>query len=1412
MAQVASSRANKPAMLDRTLSWPDSALSIAMSDSSESADDASTLRAIKEQVDTLDSLLDEFVPSPRHMDEDEDGLEEEMSTLAHSQDILRKELEEADHFLASSQSESSHFPEQRDVPIARVSQQMLQEETRDTPPMSHCPISLCSDVDFPPVLASAVCWQAGTLNDSSIDIASGTNMVEEIEVSQAAQHHVLDPVSVHPTAVQDQQADKSPLRAEEENAAKIQSKFLSPVVEKTLGISQKIANGESLTVEIPTFPLSYYHNPLHIAAFLATPATDTSESLLLSPDTFLDDHNFISPATQILLEEAGRQTPQDEDETGKSSRIHFDFCGTMCAEWAKPALDGEQFLCSPLSRAQHSRTKIRTRSLEITDSTESEASDETESVQFIRKNQLSTISEGNDANTDISSRNPEFSERSQNLSIGRDHTGALACEPEESNSNIIQEACQLPLPTSPSQGSECLARSESGAELITQNPSAPVLDSMLPIATDAPTVHLMLKADNSPSVPQSPNQGELVERDVSPTREDVANSRGKICTDATDDVTAEESSIQTPRKTTLSEFKVSTPSEYSLRRAYESLNYELQMIESLDLLSHDEDDDTNSPEKLLESLETRLETYRELDTLKTHLEQTRYSLSPRSQKSDRMSTVKSLDTGNDGPVGHPLESDMQLQPVEEATCIESVTRNLEFVEDNTPCINNGSSQTRQSLSPRSRKSDRKAPVEPFEPVIHDSAIYPGDRDEPLQFVKKEVNTESFMGKLNFFEDSADYTGFVEIVTNNESSDKEIALSPLSSMRSVTFDEMQMIKRIRSAGANDGAPMAGSGDKTHVETLLRESSDSFYFGTPHCSQHELEKILATSSSMPSKYPSMACAQENPTCFASSSTKTHHEQFPQLRTPLSNTSLSKWGSMPESDDGESIIQTLARIYTRSHIQRSKAARSQATLDIQQTASRIAEIADDSSSISSALHRIARRIQEGNLEPEDLMEDLSLQNTMSRIWEKMEDETNCKASTTLPPRVKNYDPHSTPGWNGWCGVSEAIEAVFRPRRSERKCSPTKQNMYIPEVPVSRSDLSTKVSRDSTYVESKPLGNIEVYMTCLSPRQPQLPLREELPSLGVELILHESAIQNIEQETEIMEHTHSYDDMDTEFGVTDEDLEAIEPTPLERKEMQEKLAQVKFRRAFKYPFMSLQSKDPKRVVSMPHQHEIPDRSLAIPELKSEDCTSITTQCQTQVSRGVGATRKYRCPWKRPDIPNVLSDQEPNFIENRDLGVQRAFSSDNVDISKRELPEPTGSQRQSNSSDKQSDSQHVLLCNERLLQSIVNFDYASYRAFVSENLTGIDSGNATQEVARKEFHLYHFRHARHRGSETQVAIEKPVVRFLTNDLAVISYIRVDHVTDVANRSAKRIETAETRIWERQSGNKWVNCHYHTSL
>jgi hypothetical protein len=265
------------------------------------------------------------------------------------------------------------------------------------------------------------------------------------------------------------------------------------------------------------------------------------------------------------------------------------------------------------------------------------------------------------------------------------------------------------------------------------------------------------------------------------------------------------------------------------------------------------------------------------------------------------------------------------------------------------------------------------------------------------------------------------------------------------------------------------------------------------------------------------------------------------------------------------------------------------------------------------------------------------------------------------------------------------------------------------------------------------KPQRRVDICITCVSPNPPKLPLREELPSLGVELIYNDDFREP--------------DERKSENSLVDN-------------------------------LLVKQLRDRK--------HHLED-NLGIPN-------AVSYQGNVEDRAVIQRRSFFSRPINRDvdddlEIMNCLSDQMFNQpLDGSDHSIQS---------------------RVTEYSDTGNQIKELLTRNEKLLQTIVKFDFASFKELTTDDLTGIEPGSTEQVVRSKAFHRYYFDDdVGHRKEPVRVSMLTPYVRFLSGDVAVTSYIRLD--TFIRDGEASTIRTSETRIWEKQNG-KWVNCHYHPS-
>jgi calcium/calmodulin-dependent protein kinase (CaM kinase) II len=120
---------------------------------------------------------------------------------------------------------------------------------------------------------------------------------------------------------------------------------------------------------------------------------------------------------------------------------------------------------------------------------------------------------------------------------------------------------------------------------------------------------------------------------------------------------------------------------------------------------------------------------------------------------------------------------------------------------------------------------------------------------------------------------------------------------------------------------------------------------------------------------------------------------------------------------------------------------------------------------------------------------------------------------------------------------------------------------------------------------------------------------------------------------------------------------------------------------------------------------------------------------------------------------------------------------------------------------------EELLQLNQRLLESIARGDWAAYQDLCDPTLSAIEPEAKGQVVEGMGFHRFYFDLGGVKGRH-QTTMCSPRVRVM-GDVAIVAYARlVQHIG--ADGAPVTIASAETRIWQRQSG-RWKHVHFHRS-
>jgi calcium/calmodulin-dependent protein kinase (CaM kinase) II len=119
-----------------------------------------------------------------------------------------------------------------------------------------------------------------------------------------------------------------------------------------------------------------------------------------------------------------------------------------------------------------------------------------------------------------------------------------------------------------------------------------------------------------------------------------------------------------------------------------------------------------------------------------------------------------------------------------------------------------------------------------------------------------------------------------------------------------------------------------------------------------------------------------------------------------------------------------------------------------------------------------------------------------------------------------------------------------------------------------------------------------------------------------------------------------------------------------------------------------------------------------------------------------------------------------------------------------------------------------LLALNQRLLESILAADWATYESLCDPSLSAFEPEGRGQRIEGLPFHRFYFERGGC-GDPRQVTMASPHVR-LMGDAAVVSYVRLVQKIDAAGAPIT-IATEETRVWQRREG-RWRHVHFHRSL
>ena len=123
-----------------------------------------------------------------------------------------------------------------------------------------------------------------------------------------------------------------------------------------------------------------------------------------------------------------------------------------------------------------------------------------------------------------------------------------------------------------------------------------------------------------------------------------------------------------------------------------------------------------------------------------------------------------------------------------------------------------------------------------------------------------------------------------------------------------------------------------------------------------------------------------------------------------------------------------------------------------------------------------------------------------------------------------------------------------------------------------------------------------------------------------------------------------------------------------------------------------------------------------------------------------------------------------------------------------------------------------LLEVSRQLLAAVAAGDWQAYRQLVAEDLTCFEPEARGQLVEGLPFHEFYFRlptDPAKPARPVQNTIASPVVRLLSDTVALVAYVRLTQTLDDAGRPVTK-PCEETRLWQKMDG-RWRHVHFHRS-
>jgi len=120
-----------------------------------------------------------------------------------------------------------------------------------------------------------------------------------------------------------------------------------------------------------------------------------------------------------------------------------------------------------------------------------------------------------------------------------------------------------------------------------------------------------------------------------------------------------------------------------------------------------------------------------------------------------------------------------------------------------------------------------------------------------------------------------------------------------------------------------------------------------------------------------------------------------------------------------------------------------------------------------------------------------------------------------------------------------------------------------------------------------------------------------------------------------------------------------------------------------------------------------------------------------------------------------------------------------------------------------------LIILTKRLLDCITAGDWETYQTLCDASLSAFEPEARGHLVEGMAFHRFYFELERPKRAP-QTSMLAPHVRYLGDDVAVVSYIRLIQHCDHDDGRPRTACFEETRVWHRQAG-EWKHVHFHRS-